>query len=105
MERLRRLIFPLALAAAFAIVVGVVVEESAADLDNLVFTSRPDRLRMLVPRGWRQSELKSYPGGLLWLARSQPQGQIELTAEAFTRDLYCSWPVTCRTSQIGRAHV
>ncbi|HEY6173877.1 MAG TPA: hypothetical protein VIX73_05500 [Kofleriaceae bacterium] len=99
MERLRRLIFPLALAAAFAIVVGVVVEESAADLDNLVFTSRPDRLRMLVPRGWRQSELKSYPGGLLWLARSQPQGQIELTAEAFTRDLYCSWPVTCRTSR------
>src|ERR1041385_1845555 len=99
MERLRRLIFPLALAAAFAIVVGVVVEESAADLDNLVFTSRPDRLRMLVPRGWRQSELKSYPGGLLWLARSQPQGPIQLPADAFHPDLYCSWPVPCRTSR------
>lgn len=99
MQRLRRLIFPLALAGALAAAVGVLVEESAADLDNLVFTSRPDRLRLLIPRGWRASELKSYPGVLLWLARSQPQGQIELTAEAFTRDLYCSWPVSCRTSR------
>jgi len=31
---------------------------------------------------------------------AQPaQGQIELTGEDFTRDLYCSWPVTCRTSR------
>jgi hypothetical protein len=96
---MRRLMFPLAVAVAIAIVVGVVVEESAADLDNLVFTSRPDQLRLLVPRGWRSSELKSYPGVVLWLARSQPQGQIVLTAERFTRDVFCSWPVTCRTSR------
>jgi hypothetical protein len=100
MQRLRRLMYPLALAVALAVVVSIVVEESAADIDNLVFTSRPDRLRLLLPRpGWRWSELKSYPGVLLWLARSQPPGQILLTAEAFTRDLYCSWPVTCRTSR------
>lgn len=97
MQRLRRLLLPLALAAALAVVVGV-VEDSAADLDNLVFTSRQDRLRLIVPRGWRASDQSSYPGLLLWMARGQPQGQIELTAEAFTRELYCSWPVPCRTS-------
>jgi hypothetical protein len=99
MQRLRRLIFPLALAAALAVIAAFLVGESAADLDGQVFTSRPDRLQLLVPRGWRSSDQKSYPGMLLWLARSQPQGQIELTGEDFTRDLYCSWPVTCRTSR------
>ena len=45
MERLRRLIFPLALTVALAVAVGVVVEESAADLDNL----RPiDALNLLA---------------------------------------------------------
>jgi hypothetical protein len=53
---------------------------------------------MIVPRGWRASDLPSYPGVLLWMARSQPQGQIELTAEDFTRALFCSWPLACRTS-------
>jgi hypothetical protein len=98
MQRLRRLAFPLALLVAIAIAIGFVVGDSAADLENLVFTSRPDRVRLLVPRGWRASDQPSYPGLLLWMARSQPQGQIELAAEAFTRELYCSWPVPCRTS-------
>jgi hypothetical protein len=98
MRRLRRLVFPLALIAALAVAVAVLVEDSAADLENQVFTSRLDRLRLVVPRGWRASDQPSYPGLLLWMARSQPQGQIELTAEAFTRELYCSWPVPCRTS-------
>lgn len=101
MERLRRAAFPLALAAALAVAAGVLVEDSAAELENLVFTSRADRLRLVVPRGWRASDQPSYPGLLLWMARSQPQGQIELTVEAFTRELYCSWPVTCRTSHDG----
>src|SRR5262245_44118772 len=98
MQRLRRLMVPLALLAALAIVVGL-ARDSAADLENLVFTSRPDRVRLIVPRGWRASDQASYPGLLLWMARSQPQGQIELTSEAFTRELYCSWPVACRTSK------
>jgi hypothetical protein len=98
MERLRRAAFPLALVAALAIAAGLLVEDSAAELENLVFTSRADRLRLVVPRGWRASDQPSYPGVLLWMARSQPQGQIELTVEAFTRELYCTWPVTCRTS-------
>lgn len=102
MQRLRRLIIPLALVGALAIVVGIavpgVIPDSAADLENAVFTSRADRVRLLVPRGWRASEQPSYPGLLLWMARGGPQGQIELTAEAFTRELYCSWPVPCRTS-------
>ena len=63
-----------------------------------MFTSRQDRVRLIVPRGWRASDQPSYPGLLLWMARSQPQGQIELTGEAFTRELFCSWPVPCRTS-------
>jgi hypothetical protein len=96
-RRVTRLIIPLALLAALTIVVGL-ARDSAADLENGVFTSRPDHLRLIAPRGWRASEQPSYPGLLLWMARSQPQGQIQLTSEAFTRELYCSWPIACRTS-------
>jgi hypothetical protein len=101
MQRLARAAFPLALVAALGLAVVILVEDSAAELENLVFTSRADHLRLIVPRGWRASDQPSYPGLLLWMARSQPPGQIELTAEAFTRELYCSWPVTCRTSHEG----
>jgi hypothetical protein len=85
------------LAAAIVVVGVVVVGNSAADLDNLVFTSRSAHLRLVVPRGWRASDLPTYPGLLLWMARSDPQGQMELTGESFTHDLYCTWPVACRT--------
>jgi len=101
MQRLARAAFPLALVAALGLAVVFLVGDSAAELENLVFTSRADHLRLIVPRGWRASDQPSYPGLLLWMARSQPPGQIELTAEAFTRELYCSWPVTCRTSHEG----
>jgi hypothetical protein len=86
----------LPLVAAIAIVVGTRVD---ADLENnnSVFTSRGG-LRLIVPRGWRASDQPSYPGVVLWMMRSQPEGQIALTAETFTHDLYCSWPVACRTS-------
>jgi hypothetical protein len=67
-----------------------------AELENHVFTSRADRLELVVPRGWRESDAPSYPGLLLWMMR--PDAKIVLTAEPFTRELYCSWPVTCRTS-------
>lgn len=89
---------PLVVLAALAVAIGL-AHESAADLENGVFTSRPDHLRLIVPRGWRASDQSSYPGLRLWMSRGQPQGQIELTAEAFTHELYCSWPVPCRTSQ------
>lgn len=74
------------------------VGESHAELENSVFTSRANRLRMVVPRGWRATDQPSYPGLLLWMLRSQPPGQIVLTAETFTREQYCSWPIACRTS-------
>jgi hypothetical protein len=100
--------FPLALLVSAAAVIGGVVDESSADLENLVFTSRTDHVRLIVPRGWRASEQPSYPNGankttvlnglLLWMARSQPQGQIVLTGEEFTHALYCSWPDACRNS-------
>ena len=67
-----------------------------AELENHVFTSRVDRLQLVVPRGWRESDAPSYPGLLLWMMR--PDAKIVLTAEKFDRALYCSWPVTCRTS-------
>jgi hypothetical protein len=99
MQRLRRLAFPLVLLAALVVPIAVLVEDSAADLENLVFTSRANRLRLVIPRGWRGSDQQSYPGLLLWMARTTPPpSQILLTAEEFTRTLYCSWPVTCRTS-------
>jgi hypothetical protein len=99
MQRLRRAAFPLALVAAFGGVVVVLVDDSAAQLESAVFTSRADRLRLIVPRGWRASDHASYPGLLLWMAPPDAAGQIELTAEEFTRDLYCSWPPVCRASQ------
>jgi len=99
MRRLTALLFPLALLASIAVAVLFLVEESEADLDNLVFTSKPDRIRMVVPRGWRATDQPSYPGLLLWMMRSQPPGQIVLTSEAFTRELFCSWPVVCRMSK------
>lgn len=101
MHRLRRAAFPLALVTTLAIAVGFLVEDSAADLENLVFTSRTERLRLVVPRGWRASDQPSYPGLLLWMARGSPQGQMQLTADRFTRQLYCSWPVTCRGGHDG----
>jgi hypothetical protein len=102
MQRLRRAAFPLALAAALAFAVGVLIDDSAAELENQVFTSRAERLRIVVPRGWRASDLPSYPGLLLWMAPNQAPGQprlpgqIQLTVETFTRNLYCSWPPSCR---------
>jgi hypothetical protein len=92
-SRWSRALFASALAATFA----TVSERVDADLENGVFTSKRDAVRLVVPRGWRATELPSYPGALLWMLRSQPEGTIALTAEPFTRRLYCSWPTTCRS--------
>ena len=86
----------IASAIATAVVALIALRPASAELENQVFTSRGDRIRLVVPRGWRASDAPSYPGLLLWLMR--PEGKIVLTAEPFTRELYCSWPVTCRTS-------
>jgi hypothetical protein len=98
MTRLFAALIAFVLLCAMAIGASVLVDESHADLENSVFTSRANRLRMVVPRGWRATDQPSYPGLLLWMLRSQPPGQIVLTAEAFTREQYCSWPIACRTS-------
>ncbi len=104
---MRRALAPLiasAMVALLAILASrFLVGESAADLENQVFTSRADRIRMVVPRGWRATDQPSYPGLVLWMMRSQPPGQIVLTSEAFTRELYCSWPIACRTSHESTA--
>jgi len=107
MQRLSRATFPLALISALALAVYAfysfaLPEESAADLENLVFTSRTEHLRLVIPRGWRASEQPSYPGVLLWMARSQPPGQIVVTSEPFTHGLYCSWPPACRPTNHER---
>ena len=98
MQRLARAALPLALLIAITAIATVLVEDSRAELDNQVFTSRGDRLRMVVPRGWRATDHPTYPGLLLWMMRTQPPGQIVLSSESFTRDLYCSWPATCRAA-------
>jgi hypothetical protein len=96
MRRFARALVPLAiLIAVVAIVLG---GDSHAELENQVFTSRSDRLRMIVPRNWRATDHPTYPGLLLWMMRTQPPGQIVLSSEAFTRELYCSWPVACRAA-------
>ena len=96
----------LALLGAIALAPRFLVGESSADLENpgrdtepRVFTSQEARIRMVVPRLWRATDQRSYPGLILWMMRSQPPGQIVLTSEAFTRNLYCTWPVACRGAQ------
>jgi hypothetical protein len=93
-------LLPIAILSAVAI--AIVVGRSRrvdADLDNQLYTSKPDRVSLVVPRGWRATEQPSYPGVLLWMLRSQPPGEIALTAEPFTRAMYCSWPAQCRASK------
>ena len=85
--------------AIVAITTAILVGESVADLENQVFTSRPDKLRLVVPRGWVATDQPSYPGLLLSMMREQPEGRMMLTAEGWNRGLYCSWPVACRTSK------
>jgi len=81
--------------------VGVAIAISAsADLENnQLYTSRADHLRVVVPRGWRATDQPSYPGLLLWMVRNDADGEVHvtLTAQAFTREVFCSWPITCRT--------
>lgn len=89
---MRRFIGPAILVAAMTS-----IQPARADLENRVFSSSADRLRMVVPRGWRESEVPSYPGLLLWMMG--PSATMVLTAEPFTRQLYCSWPVVCRASR------
>jgi hypothetical protein len=101
MRRLVSALSAVALLAIAALAIAWFLDgESRAELDSQVFTSRADRLRMVVPRSWRATDQPSYPNLLLWMMHSQPPGQIVLTAEPFTRDLYCSWQ---RQSQACRA--
>lgn len=97
MQRLARVMVPFAMLVAITIAFGV-VGDSRAELENQVFTSRSDRLRLIVPRNWRATDHPTYPGLLLWMMRTQPPGQIVLSSEAFTRELYCSWPAACRAA-------
>ncbi len=91
----------IAISAAMAVAIAIVVGEPVAvqaELENQVFTAKAERLRLVVPRGWRATDQPSYPGLLLWMMRSEPEGKIVLTDEPFTRDVYCSWPVRCQMS-------
>ena len=104
MRRLLAATFSLAIAALILFGASrLLVGESAAELENQVFTSRTDRIRLVIPRGWRGTDQASYPGLALWMMRSQPPGRMVLTSEAFTRELYCSWPIACRTSHESSA--
>ena len=77
--------------------IGVVAFPVDAELENHVFMLEArSACESSLPRGWRETDQPSYPGVLLWMMR--PEARIVLTAEAFTHELYCSWPITCRTS-------
>lgn len=88
----------LVLAIGVALLVGIALRSSfvGAELENQIFTSKTHHLRLVVPRGWRATDQPSYPGMLLWMVRTQPAGTMSLTAEPFTRTVYCSWPPECR---------
>src|SRR5688500_778315 len=98
MRRIARALLPLTVLSVLVGAALFLVEDSRAELENQVFTSRANRLRLIVPRGWRATDHPTYPGLLLWMMRTQPPGQIVLSAETFTRELYCSWPPECRAA-------
>jgi hypothetical protein len=88
--------------AVAAFVVGAVIVADAiahraarATLDDDVFTSREADVRMLAPRGWRVSDVPSYPGVLLWMNRSKPPGQMLLTVEDISPSSRACWPAEC----------
>jgi hypothetical protein len=66
-----------------------------ADVQNLVFASTGG-ITINLPRGWRVSEQPSYPGVVLWLRRSVPNGTILVSNELTSKELVCSWPPECR---------
>ncbi|HEY1811689.1 MAG TPA: hypothetical protein VGG74_04990 [Kofleriaceae bacterium] len=70
---------------------------ASAELENHVYTSRSDNVRIVVPRGWRESDAPSYPDVLLWMMRGD--AKIILTSEPLTHTLYCTWPVQCRANR------
>ncbi len=98
MRRLARGLVPLVLLGAITTTTLVLVDDSHAELEGSVYSSRSDRIRIVIPRGWRATDHPTYPGLLLWMMRTQPPGQIVLSSEAFTRELYCSWPPACRAT-------
>lgn len=106
MTRLSSAISALVVLGAIACGLLLLVPAANADLDpkpcasredaTQVFTSRTERVRIVVPRDWCATETPSYPGLLLTMIHDQPYGRILLTSEPFTRELYCSWPIACR---------
>ncbi|HEY5946189.1 MAG TPA: hypothetical protein VIV40_11890 [Kofleriaceae bacterium] len=88
----------LALAAALLVALAITTTVVDAELENQIFTSKTHRLRLVVPRGWRATDQPSYPGMLLWMLRSKPDGKMVVTAEPFTRKVYCDWPPECRST-------
>ena len=68
-----------------------------SQLENVGYASR--YIRKDGKLGWRATDEPSYPGVLLWMMRSEPEGRLALTAEPFTREVYCSWPITCRSGK------
>jgi hypothetical protein len=87
-----------ATAVAASMIAVIAVPTVSAELDNAIYSSKTHRIRLVVPRGWRATDQPSYPGLLLWMLRDRPAGKMVLTAEPFTRQVYCSWPLECRQS-------
>src|SRR5215213_9109095 len=75
----------------------LVLSRASASLEGEVFTSREANVRMVVPRGWRVSDLATYPGILLWMARTKPPGLMLLTVDTIDTPARCAWPEACRT--------
>ncbi len=88
--------FAFAIAAALLVALAIGTSVSDAELENQIFTSKADRLRIVVPPRWRATEQHSYPGMLVWMLRGN--AKMVLTSERFNRDVYCAWPPECRAS-------
>ena len=94
---MKRLVLAIGVLVLIALAIGT-SSTVEAELENSIFSTRTHKVRIVVPRGWRATDQPSYPGMLLWMMRSRPEGKMVLTAEPFTRTVYCSWPPECRAS-------
>jgi hypothetical protein len=53
-------------------------------------------IRVVSPRGWRNSTQPGYPGVLLWMQRASPEGLILFSADRVDDQVRRTWPVRCR---------
>jgi hypothetical protein len=99
-RRRRSLCGALVVIALLAIVVAVGARDASSEIEGDAFIG--GGVRMRLPRGWRITEARSYPGVLLWMNRSRPPGTLMLTIDQLDAATRKSWPAECAGDDTAR---